>query len=154
MMPEPYSFIRIESHPDMPLVGYTQASRVIPLVRSSEFESEMLTKSLAPSNFNAFPNFPLVTQAGPFFRVPLFELPDASLRVVPVPSSKPYAATSPGIAAKEIALVLPVIRCAEGTSCSKTRIDTSNFCTILCTSLEFNFCPTMTYSIHFWLLRH
>jgi hypothetical protein len=127
MRPELYSFIRIESHPDILLVGYTQASRVIPLVRSSEFESGMLTRSLAPSNFRAFPNFPFVTQAGPFCRVPLFELPDASVRVVPVPSSKPYAATSPGIAAKEISAVLPVIRCAVGTSCSKTRIDRSKF---------------------------
>src|SRR5262249_31285341 len=46
------------------------------------------------------PNLPVAAQVV-FEVVPLFPLPDASVTVVPVPSSKPYAATSPVVAARE-----------------------------------------------------
>lgn len=86
------------SQPVRVLVGLTHASRVIPVVRSNEFESGILTKSLTPSNFNALPYLPVVTQTGPLLNVPVFEFPDRSKSVVPDPSSKPYAATKPALA--------------------------------------------------------
>jgi len=87
------------SHPVGVLDGFTQASRVMPVVRSSELESGILTRSLTPSKRSAFPYLPVVTQTGPFVNVPAFEFPDESERVVPDPSSNPYSATKPGLAA-------------------------------------------------------
>jgi hypothetical protein len=77
-------------------VGKSHASSVIPVVRSSEFESLTVTRALVPLKDKAFPYFPEVVQvAVPI--VPVFPLPDASVTIVPKPSLKPYAATRPGI---------------------------------------------------------
>src|SRR5262245_12851802 len=75
-------------------LGLTQASSVIPLVRSSELESGTLTIALVPLKLKAPPYLPLVLQVA-FAIVPLFELPDRSGRLEPEPWSKEYAATSP-----------------------------------------------------------
>jgi hypothetical protein len=74
--------------------GLTHASRVIALVRSSEFESGTFTRADVPLKNNALPNLPAVDQVA-FDRVPVLLLPERSAVVVPVPSSKPYAAASP-----------------------------------------------------------
>ena len=75
-------------------VGLTQASSVIPLVRSREFESFTLTRALVPLKKRALPNLPAVDQVA-FESVPVLPLPDRSAVVVPLPSSNPYAATRP-----------------------------------------------------------
>src|SRR5215831_151343 len=75
-------------------LGCTHASSVIPVVRSSEFESGTVTLSLTPSNERALPCLPPALQTAPE-TVPLFAEPEASATVDPVPSSKLYAATSP-----------------------------------------------------------
>src|SRR5436190_9691911 len=74
-------------------VGYTQASRVIPLVRSKESESFTVTR-LNPSKLRALPNLPWLVQVAPLI-VPVLPNPDTSVTVVPLPSSKLYPATSP-----------------------------------------------------------
>src|SRR6266496_2792291 len=79
-------------------VGFTQASSVIALVRSSEVESATFTMLLTPLKLSAEPNLPLVVQVAPEI-VPLFPLPDRSGSEVPDPWSKLYAATSPAGAA-------------------------------------------------------
>ncbi len=55
----------------------------------------MLTSVLVPLNWIALPYSPVVAQV-PFATVPLLPLPEASVTVVPEPSSNPYAATRPG----------------------------------------------------------
>ena len=77
-------------------LGLTQASSVIPDVRSSEAESGMLTKRLVP-NDSDLPNFPVVLHVAPLI-VPLLPFPEASPTTVPVPSLNEYAATSPLVA--------------------------------------------------------
>ena len=69
-------------------VGLTQASSVIPVVRSSEFESLTFTQALVPLKKSALPNLPLVDQVA-FESVPVLLLPERSAVVVPLPSSKP-----------------------------------------------------------------
>ena len=68
-------------------VGYTQASRVIPLVRSNESASFTVTQLVVPLKLRALPNFPWVVQAAPLM-VPVLPKPERSLTVVPLPSSK------------------------------------------------------------------
>src|SRR6187431_888027 len=75
-------------------LGLTQASSVIPLVRSSELESGTLTIALVPLKESAPPYLPLVLQAA-LAIVPLLLLPERSGRLGPEPWSKEYAATSP-----------------------------------------------------------
>src|SRR5438093_9378728 len=75
-------------------VGDTQASSVMPVVRSREAASATVTQLLTPPNDRALPYFPLVVQVAPE-TVPLFPLPEASAATVPAPSLKPYAATKP-----------------------------------------------------------
>src|SRR5579884_1773818 len=72
----------------------TQASRVIAADRCSERESLMVTRALAPLNTSAFPNFPAVVQRAPVM-TPAFPCPEESATLVPEPSLKEYAATSP-----------------------------------------------------------
>src|SRR5919198_2741749 len=74
--------------------GLTHASSVMPFVRSSEFESETVTQELVPLKDSALPNLPLVDQVV-FAVVPVLLFPERSVTVVPVPSSKLYAATRP-----------------------------------------------------------
>ncbi len=75
-------------------VGLTQASNVIPTLRSSDAESFTVTDELVPLKDNAPPNFPVFVQP-PTLTVPLFPFPEVSRAMVPVPSSKPYTATGP-----------------------------------------------------------
>ena len=56
--------------------------------------SGIVTSELVPLNCNALPYLPDVAQVA-FVIVPLLPFPDASVTVVPDPSSNPYAATSP-----------------------------------------------------------
>src|SRR5436309_4148390 len=72
--------------------GFTHASSVMALARSSELESFTVTQLFVPLNDRALPNLPFAAQVA-FEIVPLFPLPDASPSVEPVPSSKLYAAT-------------------------------------------------------------
>ena len=74
--------------------GRTHASSVMPVVRSSEATSATVTRSLTPSNDSARPKRPAVERVAPEI-VPVFELPDESVTVVPVVSSKPQAPTRP-----------------------------------------------------------
>jgi len=80
-------------------VGRTQASRVIPEVRSRELLSMTSIRSFVPSKLAAAPNFEVVDHVAPLISVPLLPLPDLSAAVVPAPSSKEYAATNPELCA-------------------------------------------------------
>src|SRR6266545_4749724 len=80
-------------HPP-PTVGYTHASKVIPVVKSNELASLTVTRALVPLNDRAGPNFPAVVHVAASI-APLFPLPDVSVTVVPAPSLNPYAATRP-----------------------------------------------------------
>jgi hypothetical protein len=67
--------------------GRTHAARVIAVVRSREAESFTVTRALVPSKFSAPPNVPSgVHVAVPI--EPVLPLPEASLAVGPLPSSK------------------------------------------------------------------
>ena len=68
-------------------VGYTHASSVMPLVRSSELESAAVTQLFAPLNDSALPYRPVAVQAAPE-TVPVLPLPEPSTAVVPLPSLK------------------------------------------------------------------
>ncbi len=68
--------------------GCTHASSVIPVVRSSEFESGTVTQSFAPSKRRAWPKRPIGTRTGPP-SVPWLPVPDESTACVPLASSKP-----------------------------------------------------------------
>ena len=67
-------------------VGFTQASRVMPLVKSSDALSAIVTQSLTPSNDRALPVLPAVVQVGPE-SVPLLAEPELSASEVPEPAS-------------------------------------------------------------------
>src|SRR5438094_8447086 len=82
-------------HALLTLLGYTHASRVIPLVNCSDAAFLMVTKALVPLNVKALPYLPEVVHVAPLI-VPLFSLPDASFTTVPLPSSNPYAPTRAG----------------------------------------------------------
>src|SRR5262245_29518060 len=72
----------------------THASSVMPVASDSDVEWFTVTQLVAPSNVSAPPNFPAGFQEAPA-SVPVLPLPVASAVVVPLPSLKPYAATSP-----------------------------------------------------------
>ena len=69
-------------------VGLTQPSIVMPVVRSSEFESGTVTIALVPLKERALTELARVDQVA-FESVPVLLLPDWSAVVVPLPSSKP-----------------------------------------------------------------
>src|SRR6187399_2848110 len=79
------------------VVGLTQASSVIAAVRCSEALSGTVTRELVPLKLSALPYLPVVAQVV-LAAVPVLPLPEASLIVVPAPSSNPYAATRPAVA--------------------------------------------------------
>src|SRR5690242_20629556 len=82
----------------------------MPVVRSSVFASLTVTQLVAPSKVAALPYFPAVVQVVPLV-VPLLLLPDRSVTLVPVPSLKPYDATSlvgGGAAVLETVTVTPL----------------------------------------------
>src|SRR5262245_38172335 len=89
------------------LDGLTQASRVIPMVRSSTAASATVTRLDVPLNEIAFPNLPAAANDA-FESVPVLLLPVESRVEVPVPSSKPYAASTPG--------------CPTTAACAPTRV--------------------------------
>ena len=64
----------------------------MPVVRSSELASGIVTWSLTPSKLSAPPNLPDAERVAPLM-VPVLERPDASVAVVPDGSSKPQAPT-------------------------------------------------------------
>ena len=70
------------------VVGKTQASIVMPVVRSRSLASATVTQSLTPSNESALPLRPAVVQAAPE-SVPRWPVPVASAVEGPAPSSKP-----------------------------------------------------------------
>ena len=73
-------------------VGRTQASSVMPVVRSSESASATVTQSLMPLKLSAPPNLPPRVRVAPLI-VPVLPRPDPSVAVVPDASSKPQAPT-------------------------------------------------------------
>ena len=75
------------------LVGFTQASKVIFWVTSSEALSATVTMSSTPSNDSEPPNLPFGAQVAPEME-PLLPLPEASRSVVPLPASNEYSATA------------------------------------------------------------
>ena len=80
----------------MTVSGLTHASSVIPFVRSRESASATVTMELVPLNERALPNFPADAPAQVVLAsVPALPFPDWSTAVVPLPASKPYAATRP-----------------------------------------------------------
>src|SRR5262245_13764031 len=78
----------------MATAGLTQASRVMPVVRSRLVECGIVTQSFTPSNDNVPPYRPAAVQVAPD-TVPLFPVPDMSAVVAPDPSLNPRASTSP-----------------------------------------------------------
>src|SRR4051794_6984935 len=76
------------------VAGFTQASRVRPLARSSDGESGTLTRSLTPSKLSADPKRPCAPHVAPEI-MPLLFWPDESAAVAPAPVSRPYAPTRP-----------------------------------------------------------
>ena len=83
--------------------GLTQASSVMPLVRSRLAESGTVTQVVEPLNWIAEPNLPDADHV-PFASVPLLLFPDESPAAVPLPSSNAYAATRPGSWAETVAV--------------------------------------------------
>jgi anti-anti-sigma regulatory factor len=65
--------------------GLTQASSVIPVVRSRLAASFIVTQLLLPFNDNAAPYFPVPFQLA-LFSVPVLPFPERSFTVVPLPS--------------------------------------------------------------------
>src|SRR6478672_1086722 len=76
------------------VVGLTQASRVMPVVRSRRLLSATVTQLLVPLNIRAPPNLPAEVQEV-LLTVPVRLWPEESLAVVPAASSKPQAPTRP-----------------------------------------------------------
>src|SRR6476469_6099673 len=73
-------------------VGRTQPSSVMPVVRSSEFESATVTQLLVPLKLSAPPNLPAALRPAPLI-APVLPRPEASAVVVALVSSKPHAPT-------------------------------------------------------------
>ena len=78
------SFIRTVRQVAPSALGLTQASRVIPFVRSSVFESATLTMLVVPLKLRAPPNLPVVDHVVPL-TVPLLPFPERSVSVLPEP---------------------------------------------------------------------
>src|SRR5437667_9268619 len=74
--------------------GFSQPSSVMPVVRSSVFESGTVTHEFVPLKDSALLNLPPVTQVV-LETVPVLPLPDWSAVVVLVPSSKAQPPTRP-----------------------------------------------------------
>src|SRR4051812_9631532 len=74
------------------VVGLTQASRVMRLVRSSFAASGTVTSLLVPLKESAPPNLPLPDHVAPF-TVPVLAFPELSAATVPEPALKEYEAT-------------------------------------------------------------
>src|SRR5437016_1056622 len=88
------------------VVGFTHASSVMLCVRCSEAASATVTQALEPLNVSPLPFLP-AAQAAPE-SVPLLPSPEVSAVVVPDPSLKAYAATSP-VGAVPLDTVMPTL---------------------------------------------
>src|SRR4051812_7097665 len=77
------------------LVGFTQASSVMPVVRSRSLASGMLTNALEPLKLSARPFLPVVVRVAAAI-APVCPWPDTPVTVEPLGSSKLYAATGVG----------------------------------------------------------
>jgi hypothetical protein len=86
------SFCTTARQLDCDAAGYTHASNVTADVTSNDAESSTRTRALVPLKDNAEPNFPDVVHDAPC-SAPPFPFPDASVTVLPEPSSNAYAAT-------------------------------------------------------------
>jgi hypothetical protein len=94
---------RIARQPPLRSVGFTHASTVAPVVRSSDDESGTVTIELDPLKLSALPYLPLVNEV--LLAVPWLPAPELSATLVPDVSSKLQAAASPvGAAAAGTAL--------------------------------------------------
>ena len=80
------SLMRMSRTP-LVVVGKTQASRVMAVVRLSRLVALTVTQSFTPSKASALPNLPWVLQAAPEI-VPVWPFPEASATLVPLPSLK------------------------------------------------------------------
>src|SRR2546423_13382623 len=94
------------------LLGFTQPSSVMPLVRCRRALSLTVTQALVPLKDRALPNLPVAAQVA-LARAPVRPCPEASAALVPAPSLKPYAATRPvGAALATVTVTLAaVVRC-------------------------------------------
>src|SRR5712692_2356716 len=86
--------------------GLTHASSVIPVLRSKDWASGIVTRAELPSNDRALPNFPAAAHVA-LAIVPTFPLPDASPADAPAPSLNAYAATSEEVIERVVALAVP-----------------------------------------------
>src|ERR1041384_5262296 len=86
--------MRTLRHP-LTVLGLTHASSVMPVVRSSDGASGMVTRSSTPSKLSAEPKRPCVDHAALPVTIPALPLPEPSPTDVPEPSAKLKAATSP-----------------------------------------------------------
>src|SRR5918995_5151763 len=77
------------------VLGLTQPSSVMPVVRSSEGASATVTQSLIPSKLSAPPLRPSVVGVAPE-TVPWFPSPDASVTMAALTASNDQAPTRPG----------------------------------------------------------
>src|SRR5919197_24263 len=82
---------------DSSAVAFTQASSVMPVVRSSEPDEGIVTQLEEPLNDSAEPNLPAVHAV--FDAFPSSPRPDESCTVEPRPSSNEYDATRPTLSA-------------------------------------------------------
>src|SRR3954454_25174815 len=81
-----------QRHSQARVVGCTQSSSVIPVVRSRLFASPTVTRLVVPLKLSAPPNLPVAICAAPVI-VPGLFWPEESAAVGPVVSSKPHAPT-------------------------------------------------------------
>src|SRR6266568_5714253 len=89
--------------PLVTILGFTHASRVIPVDRCSAALSGMVMIVLAPLNVTAPPYLPDVVHE-PFAIAPPFPFPVKSFNAVPEPSLNPKAARRWGLVARVVAL--------------------------------------------------
>ena len=76
--------------------GLTHASSVIAELRRREAVSGIVTRELVPLKLSALPYLPELDQVV-LTAVPELLFPEASVIVIPDPSSNAYAATRPGV---------------------------------------------------------
>ena len=84
----------IVRHPLCAAVGWIHADSVIAVLTFSDADPGIATRLFVPLKLSAAPYRPLVVHVAPLI-VPVLPFPEASATVGPLPSLKPYAATSP-----------------------------------------------------------
>src|SRR5919198_3756579 len=101
--------------------GLTQASSVMPVVRSGEGESGTVPQLEVPLSESAPPYFPAVDQ-DVFAAVPLLPLPEESVTAAPPVSSKLYASTGPVLTAAAVVAACATADAAAAASGRRIRI--------------------------------